>query len=128
MQEVCKHEGCSNIVPEPRLSKRGHYIRYKQCAACSCSISNYGITTPERKQILENQNNKCCICKKDISFQGQTKKGDSSQNAAVLNHCHKTFAVRGVLCVSCNRALGLFQDSKEVLKSAIEYLERVNNV
>jgi hypothetical protein len=124
MNETCKHDGCSNPVPNPRLSQRGTYIRYKQCAACSCSISNYGITTPQRKQLLLDQNSKCAICNKEIFFKGQTQKGDSSKNAAVLDHCHDTSIVRGVLCVSCNRALGLFQDSKENLISAVKYLER----
>jgi hypothetical protein len=33
--------------------------------------------------------------------------------------------VRGYLCNNCNRGIGLLKDDVEVMKKAIEYLERV---
>jgi hypothetical protein len=39
-----------------------------------------------------------------------------------VDHCHLTSALRGRLCGSCNRALGLFRDSPELLRRAAEYL------
>jgi hypothetical protein len=40
----------------------------------------------------------------------------------VVDHCHKTNKVRGVLCSSCNLGLGKFKDSLELLEAAMLYL------
>lgn len=78
----------------------------------------YGITVEDFFDILEAQGGCCGICERHLP------KG--SRNA-VVDHCHKTGQVRGVLCVSCNVALGKFKDSKEGLLKAIDYLERSEN-
>ena len=80
-------------------------------------------TMVNEKKMLEEQDNKCDICSKEISFKGQTNKGDDSTDAAVLDHCHLTTNIRGILCTTCNRALGLFKDSPDILNAAIKYLQ-----
>lgn len=42
----------------------------------------------------------------------------------VVDHCHATDNVRGILCNCCNLGLGQFKDSTKALKQAIKYLER----
>lgn len=44
----------------------------------------------------------------------------------VIDHCHRTGVIRGVLCSSCNAGLGMFGDSTERLVAAIEYLTRTS--
>ena len=39
-----------------------------------------------------------------------------------VDHCHKTGAVRGVLCFNCNAALGHVNDSQERLQKLKDYL------
>lgn len=73
----------------------------------------YGITLEEYNILLEAQNSKCAICKINAS--------EFKKDLAV-DHCHTTGAVRGLLCTKCNPGLGYFQDSTELLKAAIEYL------
>lgn len=41
-----------------------------------------------------------------------------------VDHCHVTGHVRGLLCMLCNTALGKLQDSPDLLRKAIEYLEK----
>jgi len=41
----------------------------------------------------------------------------------VVDHCHSTGKIRGLLCHNCNRALGLMQDNVETLQNAIDYLK-----
>jgi ribosomal protein L37AE/L43A len=57
-------------------------------------------------------------------------KGNMKNGAWVIDHCHDTDTFRGWLCHKCNRSLGGFDDSVEVLKRAIQYLmkhkERIN--
>lgn len=73
----------------------------------------YGITVEEWSRLLKLQNNKCLIC--DTSL---TRKNIH------VDHSHKTDLVRGLLCFSCNTAIGKFRDSIEYLKKAIKYLEK----
>jgi len=39
-----------------------------------------------------------------------------------VDHCHKTGAVRGMLCKNCNMALGLIYDDPKRLLGLVEYL------
>lgn len=41
----------------------------------------------------------------------------------VLDHCHKTNMVRGLLCSKCNVGLGFFEENPAFLTEAINYLK-----
>jgi len=69
-------------------------------------------------QRLTEQGNVCAIC-------GTDKPGGRGQFHA--DHDHKNSEPRGVLCHNCNVALGNFQDNPEILRAAINYLERWSN-
>lgn len=73
----------------------------------------FGLSLDEYNQLKENQNYSCKICGKH--------EDDCRQNL-VVDHCHTTGKVRGLLCDNCNRGLGFLQDSSEILKKAQEYL------
>lgn len=77
-------------------------------------MMRYGITQHEYEKMLLAQDNKCAVC-------GTNKPGGPGGVFAV-DHNHKTGKVRGLLCSSCNTALGLLKDNKETLCSAITYL------
>lgn len=66
-------------------------------------------------QRLNEQGNVCAIC-------GTAKPGGRGQFHA--DHDHTTSKPRGVLCHNCNVALGNFQDNPEILRAAIEYLNK----
>ena len=42
--------------------------------------------------------------------------------ALVVDHCHRTGKVRGLICPRCNTALGLAGDDKQGLQGLIDYL------
>lgn len=61
--------------------------------------------------IFEYQKKRCYICK-------ELQKG----RRLAVDHCHKTGLVRGLLCMRCNRALGKFQDSTQMVVNAADYV------
>ncbi|MBV2355821.1 endonuclease VII domain-containing protein [Streptomyces sp. J2-1] len=71
----------------------------------------YGLTEAERNDLVASQMGLCCIC--------------LAAPAAQVDHCHETGRVRGVLCFSCNAALGQFKDQPEVIRRAAAYVEGI---
>lgn len=64
------------------------------------------------------QDGKCAICKrKDIEF----------KRHLAVDHDHLTGHIRGLLCLSCNRGLGLFKDNPAFTDDASLYLRRIEN-
>jgi hypothetical protein len=139
--------GCSQILPESAFYrdtriKRGYHRKCKSCqkaAAVSSYEKNrdsvlarlkqnycptaerdkklkhcYGISLQQYEEMLSSQNSKCLIC-------GST---DSCHNSGqfVVDHCHSTGTVRGLLCHHCNLLLGHAKDSTATLQAAINYL------
>lgn len=41
-----------------------------------------------------------------------------------IDHCHKTNHIRGVLCFTCNKALGMFGDDEAGMNNVMAYLRR----
>ena len=80
--------------------------------------SVYGIELDEVLRMYEEQGGKCKICNTE-GF----KLSPNADNNLVVDHCHSTGKVRGMLCHNCNRALGLLQDKTEYLENALKYLE-----
>lgn len=72
-------------------------------------VARYGLNLEDYEELYKKQKGNCAIC-------------DKYFDKLDIDHCHKTGKVRGLLCGSCNRALGLMKDNIEFLKSAISYL------
>lgn len=77
----------------------------------------YGMSLEDFNFMLWKQNGSCKICKRELKL--NKLNGDS----AVVDHCHSTGKVRGILCNECNRGLGYFKDDVNSLKEAIHYLK-----
>lgn len=81
---------------------------------------DYGITHADYVAMLEAAGNVCTICRKPETM--KTRYG--KPKPLHIDHCHRTGKVRGILCGSCNTALGYMQDDPERLRAAAQYLER----
>jgi hypothetical protein len=81
----------------------------------------YGITQDHYDAMYAQQKGLCAICHKPEKT--PTNDGTSIRMLAV-EHCHRTGAVRGLACRSCNSGLAQFRDDPDLLRSAIRYLER----
>lgn len=71
-----------------------------------------GITPEQLVTAFEKQKGLCLICCESVQLK------DSA-----IDHNHNTGEFRGILCKTCNRALGLFRDSPAILRRATDYLE-----
>jgi hypothetical protein len=78
-------------------------------------FKKYGMVKSDYAKMLNDQAYQCLICSKHHS---KTKFG------LVVDHCHLTGQVRGLLCDSCNRGLGFFTDSADTLTAAANYLTK----
>ncbi|MEU6667686.1 endonuclease VII domain-containing protein [Streptomyces sp. NPDC046727] len=87
-----------------------------RCKACRAALGRedhlrrkYGLTQAERDELIASQGGVCRICLTAVP--------------AHVDHCRKTGRVRGVLCFSCNAALGQFKDQPEAIRRAAAYVE-----
>ena len=70
----------------------------------------YGITLKEYGELYNKQKGKCAICNKKCKV-------------LHIDHDHITGKVRGLLCGEHNRGIGMFNDNKDLLLKAINYLK-----
>jgi hypothetical protein len=74
---------------------------------------SFGLTLAEYEALLGGQGSACAIC------------GDepSPKRALHVDHDHDSGAIRGLICMRCNNALGLLRDRLDVVFAAADYLE-----
>lgn len=87
------------------------------------TLVRYGLTKETYKLLHDKQNGLCAICGRPET----TESSHGNLHKLSVDHDHATGKVRGLLCRSCNLALGKFNDSTSVLASAIAYLEKNNS-
>ena len=71
-------------------------------------MRKYGISIEQYRALSTAQDDRCAIC--------------SRKARLVVDHCHASGEVRGLLCDPCNAGLGLFKDRPDHLAAAIEYI------
>lgn len=80
-------------------------------------LKKFNINTNDYGQLFNKQGKKCAICR-------SSKPGRKGVKYLSVDHCHETDKVRGLLCMRCNLLIGQAQDNIDILKSAIDYLEK----
>jgi len=131
---TCRDCGCLGLINYDFwmhwYGDKGKYYPERKCIPCkkireretrdpNRRHSNYiarthGITGQDYAALLSQQGGKCAIC-------GRPQQ-DIDRRLRV-DHDHETGRLRGLLCDLCNKGLGQFKDSPEVLRAAAEYLE-----
>lgn len=76
----------------------------------------YGLTEAQWYAMRDAQGGGCAIC-------GRAEGWKANAGMLVVDHCHSTGRVRGLLCPSCNRGLGQFEDEPARLIAAAAYVE-----
>ena len=83
--------------------------------------TNYGLSIKELGDLLESQGSQCKICKTPLDL--SKRKAGLASDAPVVDHCHTTGKVCGILCSSCNTGIGYLKEDVGNLESAITYLK-----
>jgi len=88
--------------PHRKLADRAGHLKRK-----------FGLTLAQYDELLASQNGGCAIC------------GDAPEAGTSLHidHDHDTGAVRGLLCVRCNNALGQLKEDAQLVRAAAAYLD-----
>lgn len=93
-----------NTTPEGRARQtdrqRAHQHKHR-----------YGLTPEQHAAMIEAQGGLCSICR-----------GKGGQRGLVVDHCHETGVVRGLLCSECNIGIGKLGDSPARLTAAAKYI------
>lgn len=91
-----------------RLNEQKRHQHYKD---------KYGITIEERDASMASQGGVCKCCGADTP---------GNKYGWVVDHCHRTNTIRGILCHRCNVALGNVKDDRAHLIKLVLYLDNNN--
>lgn len=132
LQPLCKP--CTNVRnrqyvanhpdPEARRRRRAEQSAallkknprsYEQTRRYNLARFKYDLAAIEA--MLAKQGGVCAICK-----QAEVTVRQGRVMALSVDHDHDTGRIRGLLCNRCNRAIGLFNDDADLLRTAARYL------
>lgn len=113
----CKEE--KPATPEffpPHNKKRNGFDSWcRKCRATYRSEINRGyhrgVISDDLLKEIKKDITQCVIC--------------GAEETLVVDHCHETGQIRGMLCNHCNRGLGHFRDDPLLLEFAAEYLREL---
>lgn len=108
------HNWMNNNPEKVQQYRKDNHVRILATIKNCQYKQKYNLTTEDKQRRLEEQEHTCAICKDAIE----------TLRDAHVDHSHETGKVRALLCIDCNRMLGAASDSKEILLSAIAYLEK----
>lgn len=114
---------CNRCVSEQVMRRRDEA---PDVALNSHLRRTFGITLDQYNALLERQNGVCAICGEPptiIMGRRSPRQGRMVRPRLVVDHCHETGLIRGLLCTPCNRGIGILGDNAERVKRALFYLE-----
>jgi hypothetical protein len=107
---ICPHGGKQHALGKCKLCYMAAKAReyYPTRGRNQHFLRQYGLTVEQVDAAIRVLGSRCEICGKEAKLH--------------IDHDHVRGIVRGMLCGSCNRGIGLLKDSPEVLESAAAYL------
>lgn len=113
------HEAAKSIGRARQKSKRLADPKGQALACYNSKIKRvYGINIGDYEAMYRRQMGLCKICKATLR-EGKER---------AIDHCHKTGAVRAILCGHCNRMLGQARDDARILRLGARYLDSFSSL
>ena len=110
MDNIIRKNGkCKLCLTDTILVDNSRHCR--PCRNLKYRAARYNITEDQVLDLLTQDT--CSICKEKCS--GKNK---------VIDHCHSSGNIRGILCRKCNLGLAHFNDDIEIFVNAIKYLKK----
>lgn len=124
---------CNQCQEDKPLSKFYHYKNgksYSVCIKCknksnktkwddvqrnSQYLRKYGISLDSYNKMFAKQKGCCAICGRNQS---------EFNRRLHVDHSHTTNKVRGLLCVNCNKVVGILENYQGKLKQYYSYINR----
>lgn len=117
----------SNYYKATSGTKDGYRHECKKCWAESC-MSYHRDNRDER---LEAARSRYYKTKYNLTTEEATELKESSSgcevcgsNPVVIDHCHSSGKVRGLLCNKCNQALGSLNDDPSIIYRLGDYMKK----
>lgn len=92
----------------------------RECVNLITRLYKYNISLTELHELLETQDYGCAICR--VGLHPTAHIDHNHACCPGKGSCGK--CVRGILCNSCNTALGSLREDPEIIRNALSYLER----
>jgi len=88
--------------------------------------SRYKITLDEYTEIFNEQNGLCPICLVQLVHGSEHIERDDPSwvNKGMVDHCHDSGEVRGLLCHCCNTGIGQLKEDAKIMSNAIDYINK----
>jgi hypothetical protein len=83
------------------------------------NLRKYGLTLDQYDAILRGANSRCEACGGE-----ETGRNQFGRVSLAIDHDHATGQFRGLLCMRCNRSLGMLGDSAEQIDKLATYRRR----
>ncbi len=112
----CSKEGCREYGAKTRNRRNERLRNWRKKNPDKARAGNrrkilrykYGITEQDYDNMACRQGHKCILCGREMKL--------------VVDHCHKTGRVRGLLCNRCNTTLGWVESRPDMLEKIVHYL------
>lgn len=106
------------VKAQSAAHSRKYYAANREQIILRVKLRKFGLTEEQYQQMVEDAAGQCEIC--------ETPFGEDKATKIHVDHCHSTNTLRGLLCASCNWALGNARDDPSRLRKMIIYLENHN--
>lgn len=113
-KSICKY--CSNKDQKSLYRRRAKEdpVAFRDRQRYTEIWKKYKLSKEAFEKLEKSQGYRCACC-------GKPKKDGVNM---VVDHCHDTGIVRGLLCRNCNSGIGKLGDTKEGVFKALRYLEK----